>query len=811
MRRKLFRLVVSVLVAAAVVIPILWACAPGGPSLAFTWKVHPDLPLNGFARGNLGIIQPTYARSYLVVAYRYMTGSALTRTEQRGALELWDHRLHGGVLLPPAPKATQQAGPPETLGWIEAKAKFTREPVAKPVQFRWDGDFYRYQVSDSATAVAVATLQDRMKRWKRSQVLEWIRVQDAVFAIDEKSKSIPASALPGQDPLFQKDRAYQIACARFYAEEFEASRAAFNAITQDPASPWRRLSAYLVGRCWLTEGEVAKDSVVKRRCFLEAHSIFKGLQEKGLPSSPTTSVPEPIGEPELIEAIRVGEQRTLALSDPETAARAMVIELLKHGSSRDYGDLLGRYTNLMDANITGESDFWEDLHKPRAIKTGLLKDGLTEWVYRFQETGPRAYTLAYRRWKERRSLPWLLMALANGEPSSKGIQDVLEAGAAVPTGDPGYESVAFHRARILAAGDRRDEARAIIAPFLDGDSQNTSPSSLNLWRALRMPLATDYDTFLADALRIPAGVYIYGSEDKLSLTTSSSGTQATHPEIKKMLKELQSPPQFIQGDAAKVLNQRVPTEVLLLLAQRPSLPSHIRREWVRAAWVRAVLLERWDLAAEATPDLLDLEPELKPSLEGFVQASPEERPRLALMTLLRHPGLRWMVFQGINHRTFTEPSRKPLPLHQRDEYLGSCWWPGPERTRQQESEEDMDMYYVWGDSFYYPRPNILEHPLYALAGGKSPKLSWLTPEQREQGESEGKRLLSLEDGPDWLAERALAWALAAPEDPRVPEALHYAVRAGKVGGEKRFGSKCFRLLHTRYKPNPWASKTPIYY
>jgi hypothetical protein len=69
----------------------------------------------------------------------------------------------------------------------------------------------------------------------------------------------------------------------------------------------------------------------------------------------------------------------------------------------------------------------------------------------------------------------------------------------------------------------------------------------------------------------------------------------------------------------------------------------------------------------------------------------------------------------------------------------------------------------------------------------------------------------LADGPDWLNERALAWAKKLPDDPRIPEALHFAVIAEKVGGEKGLGKTCFKLLHDRYRSSPWAGKTPIHY
>ena len=59
----------------------------------FTYSIHPDLPLDRYARGQLGVLEPGYARSYLYVAYRYLAGSGLTAGEQSAALALWNERL----------------------------------------------------------------------------------------------------------------------------------------------------------------------------------------------------------------------------------------------------------------------------------------------------------------------------------------------------------------------------------------------------------------------------------------------------------------------------------------------------------------------------------------------------------------------------------------------------------------------------------------------------------------------------------------------------------------------------------------------
>src|SRR6266550_659997 len=70
------------------------ACGPFSLDTIFVFTVHPEYPLENFARGNLGMIQPSYARSYLYVAYRYLNGNSFTPAEQNALVELWGDRLN---------------------------------------------------------------------------------------------------------------------------------------------------------------------------------------------------------------------------------------------------------------------------------------------------------------------------------------------------------------------------------------------------------------------------------------------------------------------------------------------------------------------------------------------------------------------------------------------------------------------------------------------------------------------------------------------------------------------------------------------
>ena len=61
-------------------------CGPAFPQAVFTLTRHPQSPLSEFAQGQLGVIQPSYYRKYLVAAYRYLSNQPLSAEEQEAFL-----------------------------------------------------------------------------------------------------------------------------------------------------------------------------------------------------------------------------------------------------------------------------------------------------------------------------------------------------------------------------------------------------------------------------------------------------------------------------------------------------------------------------------------------------------------------------------------------------------------------------------------------------------------------------------------------------------------------------------------------------
>src|SRR2546421_3202171 len=90
------------------------ACGPFFTDALFVFTKHPDFPLEQFAGGKLGIVQPSWARSYLVVAYRTLAASPLSEREASDMTSLWNNRL--GL-------ADDSSGEIIPKSWIEARKK----------------------------------------------------------------------------------------------------------------------------------------------------------------------------------------------------------------------------------------------------------------------------------------------------------------------------------------------------------------------------------------------------------------------------------------------------------------------------------------------------------------------------------------------------------------------------------------------------------------------------------------------------------------------------------------------------------------
>ena len=423
------RLLIAVLILA---VPVeLPGCGPFLPVTLFHLTVGPEAPAE-FAHGQLGIVQPTYERLYQVIAYRYLTGVGLNDAERQA------------VLSSPQPRA-------DTNPWLAAR---NQAPGITPLrqldpyrQVNIDGyylDTY-LNCNDDAFRTAAATLE-RIQR--TGAAAEWIAAQDMVFSNCSRGAAIPQST---SDPRLRADRAYQIASAKFYSEQYDAARRDFQTIAADASSPWHGVAPYLAARCLIRAGQ-----------FAEAETELRDI----------------VADPALTRwhtpAYRLLNYVEAHLH-PAERMHELALALVRPDSETTIGQDLIDYRMLFDKDVA-----------PRP------NDDLTDWIRSFQAGGAGAV----ENWRTRHTLPWLVAALQGSKPGDAAAPDLLTAAREVKSDSPAFITVNYHRVRLLPP----DDARALADKLLAGKMPT---SARNQIRAERMSLARNFEEFLRYAPRRP--------------------------------------------------------------------------------------------------------------------------------------------------------------------------------------------------------------------------------------------------------------------------------------------------------------------
>jgi hypothetical protein len=409
---------------------------------------HRPADLGGqFLKGRIGVIRPSYDRSYLIAAYRILNGKPLSEKEASG---LFVSSSNG--LVPPFTNASATA-------WLQVR---NRALGGVPLPFL---DTYRSKNSDGSFAfypnclanafdTAVETFEKRSAAWGIGSLNlhEWVTAQDQVFAnCSGKVAVIPAPPSDGMDPLLAADRQYQIAAAYFYAGEWAKARDAFDLVAKDANSPWKSVAPYLIARTYLREGTVDN----KPDAMREAASHFDAITKDAALSEWHEA------SRELLDYVRLR-------LDPQAGLGEFGASITQPAAA-DYLYLLG-HTDPEVASATSD---------------------LTDWLLTFEGHTKNA-DHATAQWKKTRSPAWLIAALVRGNDA-----EAVQAARHVDHGAPEYEAVTYYG--VLRETDA-DQRRAWADEALQ---QDLLLATRNLILTERLKLARDWKEFLRDAPRKP--------------------------------------------------------------------------------------------------------------------------------------------------------------------------------------------------------------------------------------------------------------------------------------------------------------------
>ena len=247
----------------------------------------------------------------------------------------------------------------------------------------------------------------------------------------------------------------------------------------------------------------------------------------------------------------------------------------------------------------------------------------------------------------------------------------------------------------------------------------------------------------------------------------------------------------------------LPLRLLADAAKSATLSQPLRREVLIAAWTRAILLNDDAIARELIPTAQELVPEIKDELNDYGSAETASREFAAVFSILRNPGFRPFVTAGYTRGNLYTVGE---PAFNRIDDLHDNWWCSF-ATASQDDAFGRD---------YYRMFIALSAPLQTVyAGAGVPSPAFLTEEQRTAAAKERAVLETRPGAPNWLGQRALDWANAHPDDPRLPEALHLVVRSWRYGctdsDGANYSKQAFDILHSRYADNDWTKKTPYWF
>ena len=793
--------------AAAVIFPFIsvQACGPFFSEDVFVRKLGADHP-NDFIAGKIGVLMPTYTRSDLTVAYRYLNGGTLSRDEQ----EAYQPTKSSGEQARELETKAEQEGSPtyynEPVGpadlWLDVRARYAPpHPEVHPIKqfnvvyragFFLAGEYMNCQAD--AFHTAAATLESRAKTWgpHSSELADWIKAQDAVFSncggsrdsyFNPPDKPVIHPSHPSDVPasapvLLRQDRAYQQAAAQFYAAQFAPSRAGFQAIAQDSASPWHDIARYLVARTLIREAFLSAKKDDAREGMADFNPDLMKQAQHELESMRNVQL-HGISQHAVQGMLNLVRLRT----EPEVRLGEVSAALAGPKPDPDYkqdlDDLNWYLNNKLDSSAIREDFDSVESNRPQSefekafVDTADLSSTapLIDWLITFQSPSEAAKKHAILEWQQHTgSLPWLLAAIAKVTSDGPQSAALIDASRHVPLSSPAWPTLAYHRLRLLIDSGHAADARRELDSDLPHIQDTGSESAVNLFTGLRMRSASTLDAALADA---PRKILERNSQQQMALDECLE--VMNDPKRKYDCKEDKSPVEFSR-DAVDLFNNALPLDTLAQAAQSRALPASLNQSIAMMTWVRAVLLKNEKVAAQMFPLLPQKLRQQAGSGTGFHRQ----------MAILRNPGL----------RPFLDPGVQRSAAWDFVESYADNWWCANWTT------------------IYNRNPM----PIHAEAA------AFLTPPMRSAGEKETAALLALSSADEYLGSQVLDYAHSHPSDPDIPEALYLTLRMIRYGCYHSSSDESYRtsdkvpsiarevgaLMRQRYATNPWTRKAAPY-
>ncbi len=786
MKRKTKSIISALLSLSFLMMPLprAKACAP---DLAYAILIngnHPDLPLKLFAGGNIGIVQPGWAKSYLVVAYRVLSGKPLSKLEQDSVINLWHKRIMNGSRFGTGIFIDEKSE------YLKLRAKALGTDVKSNPEIYWKLDSYWYEngIGDSAFQLARATLSGLLKKYppKSPPVLEWVKAQDGVIGIGAEGTVVPSPLPKTADPALKSYRNYQIAAANFYLKKFDKAESMFQAAAASPDSNLSRIASYMVLR--------SKSNQILRGDGAGDEKAVAAALQKAADSATKVSERE-----DILDLLRPISYLNLSSGD----VVKMLATMIDTGTSKRFGNDGGDLTFLLDGNapLTGldvqgskDTPMLSDVSDLADFVCNMQKESYLTWPEseedkkKAKEKDLNAAKHAREMWGKTKSAPWLVAALSGMGLRLNDDKELFDAAMNTPQSSPAFLTARFYVIDALITSGKRDEARKHLTPLLA--RINLPPTTRNLFSTQMAAASQSLPEYLKYAVLNPPE--ILSSSNDLVSKKFTQLESAQH---------YQTETAALDTVSALDLSRNAPLSTWIQFARDQAVSARFKPVIVRAAWTRAQMLQKANEAAKLETLLASTNPSLAPAVAKIRSSAEGPARQFAIACLiLRNYGMSPYLSGGAE--------RHAAPIDEFDYYNNNFWVP----LSLDEKSADSDNSYSYNDMTGYVGDNEVRDK---MKGYWQPGLSRFLSDAEKKSAKADLLTLNKNHPSRFLGQIVLDYAKSHPSDPDVPEMLYRVVKLPKwtevtpAGSE--FSKKAYLALHTAYPGNKWTKKAVCYY
>lgn len=783
-----------------------YACGPDYDKAVFVSWIHPDLPLRNYAAGNLGVIQTGWARSYLCVAYRYLTGEALSKDEQSSIERLWDKRLREEF---PARDFSGDA----MKQYIDLRNKVLGLKLDQPwTQYIQLGELCsQNEIAPNSFVEALATLTARIKRYGQSSkaVREWLNGQDCVFGLNsEKKIKLPKLLPPGFDSTLKEDRDYQRAAATFYLRDYIKASGMFKSMAMNKQSPRHRLVSYMVARCRANASlcagapEDPAQVILSLEKQAEATTDFD-LRLDLIDLIGWLRIESEDGGDNFARLVRAVSRRSNERLEAASFGHNVADLTVSMTRNQNVGDAQSEVQGHTDLKLTehdltswlstvydGYDPYCETAEKLSDIASrypgdrGWIKEA-QERIAKYQAELDGRGTFALTQWRANHSTQWLVAVMLCGGLRLADRADALAAAEKISATSPAYLTASFYVIDAFVTRGERDKARGRLDAVMK--SRNALPlSTTNLFKSQQLLLSTSSGQYLTAAcmrlvpsanseVLLPSDWMRYESQD--SSVTAFGGWD---------------------NRVAVDLDFNLPFSLWLQLARRCDLPANLHARIVCAAWLRSIMLGKTQDTDRLSAELSKVYPNLASKITRYKNLPSGREKQYALASLvLANYGMSPYVGGGL--------PRFDLKINEFNYYRENFWIPLESTGLASSQDEPWDSTVPVGNA-----PDAVLMKTYSETGIS--KL--LTASQKKEADQE--RLQIEKCHPSiLLGQPVLDEAKANPLAKELPELLYKIVKLPLWSGDSKIGSHyskaALNVLKDKYPQNRWAKKVRYSY